>query len=197
MINRVLVNSIIRNQKNIAILLTAVISTFIVFWFFIYIPRSNEMGKIIAQYESVENDIKKIESMAGGKGKLDTAMMALDEKLKALEQKLPQSEETTFRELSTYANKLGIDVISITPKDLKQSACQGSIPLYVCMQISVDMRLKGTFKKIGEYVKLLQENFPILLVVKSLDMNKEKPQDKINNTIIAELKLDMYMLQKK
>ncbi len=196
-INRKFLEYIAINQKNIGIMLSVVIVAFFIFWFFIYSPKRRQMKKIEFEYKTIRKDIKKIEAIAGGEEKLDISLEMLDKKLKMLEEKLPQSEEITFKELSGFANRSGIEVVSLTPKGITESSIQGNIPGYKCMELSIGMDLRCTYKTLGEYLRLLQEDFPTLVRIKSISMSKEKPGDKTDPALRAHLVLTMYMLHAK
>ena len=128
---------------------------------------------------------------------LDASLPLLDKKLKVLEEKLPPSEETTLKEISSFANTSGIDVISLTPHVIKKSPIQGNIPGYECMELSITMDLRRTYKTLGEYLRLLQEEFPTVVRIKNITMAKEKSADKTDSTLRARLVLTMYMLHEK
>ena len=119
------------------------------------------------------------------------------EKLKVLEEKLPPSEETTLKEISSFANRLGIDVISLTPHGIKKSSIRGDMPDYECMELSITMDLRCTYKTLGEYLGLLQEEFPTVVRIKNISMSKEKSGDKTDSALRAHLVLIMYMLHEK
>lgn len=195
-IDRKFLEFVIVNQKNIVIMLVSIIATFFVFWFFVYSPKRKQTEKIKSEYEAIKKDIKEIESMAGG-GMLDASLASLDKKLKILEEKLPRSEETTLKEISSFANRSGIDVISLMPHSIEKSPIQGDVPGYVCMELSIIMDLRCTYKTLGEYLRLLQEEFPTVVRIKSVSMSKEKPADKADSTLKAHLLLIMYMLHGK
>ncbi len=195
-INRKFLELLIINQKNIMIMLVSIIATFFVFWFFVYSPKRKQTKEIKSEYEAMKKDIKEIESMAGG-GMLDASLPLLDKKLKVLEKKLPPSEETTLKEIASFANRSGIDVISLTPHAIKKSPMQGDIPGYECMELSIMMDLRCTYKTLGEYLRLLQEEFPTVVRIKNISMSKEKSADKTDSALRARLVLIMYMLHEK
>ena len=181
------------NQKNIAIMAATVLVTFLIFFFVIYSPKSRSVRNLKNQYDSLDKDIREIEGLSSGKT-LDEALAMFDKESKELDAKFPSNEETTIKLLTSYASKAGIDITSLSPESIKTSNIQGNIPGYSLMELSITMDLKGDYKSIGEYLNMLEKEFPTYVKINSISMAKEKSGDKTSPELRSHIALTMYML---
>jgi len=182
------------NQKNIAIMAAAVLVTFSIFFFIIYSPKSHSVRNLKKQYEELDSGIREIESLCQGKS-LDETFAMFDKESKELDAKFPSSEETTLKLLSSYAEKAGVNVTSLSPEGIKVSSQESGISGLTLMGLGITIDLKGTYMTVGEYINILEGNFQTYVKINSLSMTKEKSEDKTNPEIRAHLVLTAYMLR--
>lgn len=187
MTNKKFLEYITVHQKDIVIMLSAIILTFLVFLFFIYSPKKRQMKAIEIKFKDVEKEIEKIESIAGGADKIDVSLSEFNRQLKDIDKKLPKSEETAIKELSAFASKSGIEVISIKQQNIKKGSVQPETADFQYMELPITMDVKCAYRNLGEYLRILQEEFPTLVLIKHVSILKAKPNEETSPGLTARL----------
>ena len=196
-INKKIIEFFIVNQKSILIMFGSIFAALFIFWVFIFIPKKERLETIKSDYYAMQAEIDNIEAIAGGADNIEDAIKKFNETIAMLNQKIPTSEEKTVKDLSFSAKQNDIEVTSLSPQPLKISPVQGNIPGLECKELKIDMNLTCTFKNLGKYLFILQNEFPALIRIDRLEIKKAKPEDKNDPSLEVRLILKVYLLHKK
>lgn len=186
---------ITKNQKKIAAIGGMVALTFIIATIYVYLPLRRHFLELKAKLYVVENEINQIKK-AGGEGKsLEEAIAFLKERYDVMSNKFPEKEEVVLRELSNLAARLEMDVSSVRPqrKRIVQDLNDVLIRIEGCyvQEMPISMSLKTYYKTLGEYLKILNTDFPIFVRVDGISMMKA---DKATGLLNVELNIDTYLI---
>lgn len=182
-----------KRQQNILLMSGIILGAILIFWILIYSPRHSQMTKLKAELSTIEKEIENIQKMTGGKDSLDTLIIKCSNKLKEYELKLPDKEEATLRELAVQADKMGIRVMSISPQGKVDSKCQVNIEGCKCKEMKISMQLTTSYRKIGEYLGIVQDKFPSLIKINEIKLKKEGEERGISKLSVS-LNITLYML---
>lgn len=187
---------ITKRQKKIFVMAGIVGGAFAVFIVLIYLPLRSELAQLKNEFYKIESEINQIKRIAKEGETLEEAIAALKDRLNSMDDKFPKQDEIILRELANLASRLGIEVVSIKPQ--KKRAIQEinqapvSIKGYSVEEMPVSMNLKAPYKTMGEFFKILKDDFPVFVRVDALRMGKSP--DKTRNILNAELNLDTYLI---
>ncbi len=155
-------------QKKIIYVGLGGLAVLLLFWIFIYIPQNKKMNALKSSLTDIETQISDITSVAAGKD-LAQVMKELKTNSARVINKLPTQDEVVIYNLSDAADKLHIEVKSITPSAAK--ALEGAIPDYEVMELSITMNLLCEFKALGQYLTMLRsDDFPVFVHVRQINI---------------------------
>lgn len=150
-------------------------------WFFVYLAEARRFNRIKKESVLTENKINEILSIAKGKD-LASAIQDLRADLTNLRSKLATGDETVIYNLSETAKKSKLDLNSIN-RGSKQ-LLENKIPGYIVEELSVLLSLSGEYREIGEYLKSLKDDFPLLVRVKKLEIKgRGEGQEELEATL--------------
>ncbi|MCX5715693.1 MAG: type 4a pilus biogenesis protein PilO [Candidatus Omnitrophica bacterium] len=91
--------------------------------------------------------------------------------------RLPYKEEESFKLIAKEANKAGLSVISMNPGERRPMLDVNNSHVFVenvqCFEIPINIEMQGGYKEIGEYLRSLREDVPVLIKVEDIVINKE------------------------
>lgn len=180
-------------EKKLALQLTGALLVILVFWFFVYAPKSRYMKKLRNELENVQMDIDKVKKMAGDNESLDVLIEKYNERLKELEVKIPSKEEAVLRELAFKANEMGIEVLSISPSVSTESNLPIKVDEYKCKELPVNIQLRAPYVKLGEYILALRDKLSALVTLEEINIEKEK-EEGAKSVLNASIKVTLYTL---
>ncbi len=184
-----------KGQQKILMATGIVIAAFFVFIYFIYIPQSRTLERLRREFVSVKREIADIEGQAGRGRSLGESVEALQRRLTRLEQRFPSKEEIVIRELPKYANELGIKVTNLRPdrkrkiEDIKGKGV--AIAGYDIEAMNISMDIRCSYKALAEYLRVLKEDFPALVMVGHITMEKREENSPILNISLG---MEVYLL---
>lgn len=158
---------LVREQNRIVYIGLVIFFILFCLWFFVYLAEARRFNRVRSESALIESRIDEILSIARGKN-LALAIQGLRVDLTNLRNKLATGDETVIYNLSEAAKKSRLEVRSIN-RGAKQ-LLENRIPGYVIEELLVSLNLSGQYKEIGEYLKTLRDDFPILLRVKQLEI---------------------------
>lgn len=161
----------LQKQKQVIILMSAIVlGAILVFWLFIYSPKNKEMKSLKKELSEIKNSISNFQKISGSGESLDVVIEKYDRMLKQLKLRLPSQEEASIRELAKEAAKLGIEVVSISPR----TAVETKLPVKVkgcrCRELKICMHLRTTYFKLGNYVEVARAKFPSVVRLNNLNI---------------------------
>lgn len=186
---------ITRNQKKILMIVSAVGLTFIIFTIFVFLPLRREFAQLKNKLYAVEAEINQIKR-AGGEGRsLEEAIGLLKERYDIMCNKFPEKEEIVLRELPNLVARLGIDVSSFRPQRKRTIQELSGSPINIkghyVQEMPIAMSLKTYYKTLGEFFRILSEDFPIFIRVDNVSMGKA---DKSTGLLSVDLNLNTYLI---
>lgn len=98
--------------------------------------------------------------------------------------------------MPTLTQKAGVEITSMTPgkkqkiKDIIQKPV--IIDGYDIEEMDVSVDMHAPYRAVGEYIRLLKEEFPVFARVVSVSLSKES-----NASLKANLALSFYLVSKK
>ena len=186
-------------HKNIIIAAAIVGLLFILFLVLVYLPSKNKINKLNAEIFAVQAEISRIRGGLDKNKSMEQNIIGLNEKLKDINVKLPPKEEIILRELTDAAKKFGIEVVSMSPEKKKVVTDIDGSPVrvkdYFVKEMSVSMTAKTYYKKLGDFLIYIRENFPVAARVKDVSMSgSASGADADSGLLSVNLKFDTYML---
>jgi len=182
-------------QKKIILAGIIVLSLFLAFLFFIYLPSRITIKKMKSDLANTEAQIEEIEGMIQEVKNRDEGIRLLQEKYRQLSNKFPQEEEDALRMLSEMAQELKIGLVSIKPQpktvfldmDNKEVKIEGK----VCQRVFVYIEMRASYKELVKYILSLEESNLALATIEELKISKdESGASRLNIT----LGLNLYLL---
>lgn len=183
-------------DKKILIITGICVSIIFLFWAFIYFPANRKLCFLKSELAAIRIEIAQIESRGGKEGR-DIAKMVeeLQKDFKAAMLKLPDKEEEALRFISTEASKLGIDIVSMQPGSKRSSLDANNNPMYLegkqCFELPISIEIRGLYKSIGEYLRILREVSPALIKIETVRIQKN---ENIAPRLNANLELALCLL---
>lgn len=183
-------------QKKILFIVGIVLAAFIIFLAFIYLPSRRELNKARKELKSAELELETIKTLTGKDVPLEKAIVLLKERLDNLDKKFPEKEEIILRDLSALAAKMDIKLMSMRPTKKKAVESINGLPVNIkgCfvqeMQVSMDMQT--SYKRLGEFFRVLKEEFPIYVRIDKLNMTKVN--EKMPGLLNVNISLDTYLI---
>lgn len=190
---------ITKPQKKILLYVSIGAIIILIFWRAVYLPSRRQVQKFQSQLEKVEkqlNKIKEIEEIkeAISKGYIYTQSIEdLKGELAAVSKSIATEEETSLDYISSSARDLNLEVLSIKPAAkmllLDKNKNRIKIAGAECFQLPVNLRLRGGYKAIGDYIESLRKDAPSLTTIENLRINKSRGAD----TLAADVSLIIYL----
>lgn len=181
------------HQKKILIMAGVVLGVILIFLVFIYAPRNRILRELKLQLNSIQKNINEIKRLTGDIQSLDLVISKYNDKLKQLKEKLPAREESTIRELGKKAAGLGIEVMAINPEITVDTKLPVRVKGCQCRELGISMELRAPYKKLAEYIKILQEDFPALIKIEKLKMIRLEGV-KGNPLLQVSMEITMYLI---
>lgn len=184
---------ITRGQKKILITASVGAALFLIFWIFIYLPAKNSVSALKEEILQIENKISATTSIIGEEP-LEKGLSTLQERLEALDRKLPDSEEETLRMISSTAHETGVNVISTKPQPksifLDRDKNMVRIGNKLCHRMPMSMHVSSSYNKLGRFLESLRKDVPSISTIEKLTLTKQPEQYELN----ANINLTIYLL---
>lgn len=177
------------DQKKILLLWGIVLGAILVFWLFIYYPKNKQLKDLRDELDKVQTEINKYQKISEDRGTFDI----IASRYKELEQKLPMQEEPILRDLAKEAVEKEIEVLSIKPYQAIDSKLPIKVEGYQCKELTITMELVTSYKKLGEYLGVLQNQFTSIVRLDKLDVEKESEKDG-ESVLLVVMELTLFML---
>ena len=194
MINKIIERMKLGFNKTLIIPLGAGGIVFI-FWLIISIPLNQLKHSLKAELMGLEDQIQQIEAMGDQDKTKEEKVRILREKYQLLGNKFPEKEEESLGLLSSYAQELQIEVISIKsqPKKVFLDVNHKKVEAggKSCQEIPVTIEMKGTYQASVQYIEMLREVLPAYVVVEKIKMHKDPLEP---SRLDVHLDLNLYLL---
>ena len=174
-------------QKKILYIASIALSFLFIFWSFVYGPQSRKFSAIKKELNNTEAQIIDILKIAKGK-ELASDIVELRASLVEAAAKMPAQDEAVIYSLSENAKKLNLEVKNIFPSG--RHLLEANISGFDIEEMPISIALSGEYRLIGEYVKRLRDNFPVLISVRGLEI---KGKGEAQTYLEATLRLSAYL----
>ncbi|MBI5873094.1 MAG: hypothetical protein HZB36_03005 [Candidatus Omnitrophica bacterium] len=153
------------------------------------------MMQLKAELSSAEGSIQEIESLTKMAKTVDEGIRLLEEKERRLVLKFPSKEEDALKMLSDFAQKSGINLVSIMPQSKEIFLDEGGEKILIdgktCQRLAVSLEARCSYKALVRYIEMLNENLPSYCVIERLSIHKEGVDGASLNVI---LDMRLYLL---
>lgn len=187
---------ITKHQKKIFKIVGIVVSAFAVFIIFIYIPAEKKLARLKGEYLIIQTEINEFNKSIGEGKPLEQVILSLKGRLEVLDKKFPEKEEVVFRDLSTLAEGLGIEVLSVRPEKKRVVTEIENVPVSIegCLiqEMPISVNLRASYKALGEFLKNLKENSSSFIRVDSIRVGKTS--DRGSTLLNVNLNLNTYLI---
>ncbi len=188
--------AITQQQKKILLIAGIFALSFIVFIVLIYVPSQKYLEHLRGELTKTESEIAQIRTMIGENKPLEEAIRLLQLRLEAIDKRFPDKEETTLRELSALAVRCGLAVDSLRPSRKQTVTDVGGTPIHIrgcfVQEMPVMLSLHGSYRALGEFFRILKDDFPVCVRVNALRITKGENKDAA--ALSAEAELDTYLI---
>lgn len=165
----------------------------------IIVPMHEKAISIKADLRTAEKEVAAIKE-GYGKGKsASEAVKSIMSEIRRLEARFPKKEEVILKDLSDFASKNGVEVISMKPKKTDVADIGGvviNLEDVSVQRMSIAMTARAPYKKLGDFIISLYEKFPAYVTVDSIRM-KSPANAKTPWILDAEIELTSYLLSQK
>jgi len=150
------------------------------------------LRKIEKKLKDAQAELAKMEKMIREIPNPKKNIEEIQKKMEELKEKAASRRELPriIQQLTKKSSELEIEIISIRP--LEETFKEENLPAGVS-KAYIEVVLKASYKKIGEYLKAIKE-LPIILTLESLFITKPMEEEigKGENTLIATLVVSSY-----
>lgn len=179
-----------RMALGVSILALAVLS----FWVFFYLPGSAQLGRTKSELLKLQEEVGDIERVMDEIKTEGMSIESLKARYEQLHNRFPSKEEESLRQLTDFARKLNLEIVSLSPKPKRELTGRDNKAVLIdgrpCHLISVTLDMKGSYKYLVSYLKLVRESLPAFSTVELLRLGRmESEKDKLD---IA-LELNLYL----
>jgi hypothetical protein len=153
------------------------------------------MMHLKAELSAAEGSIEEIESLTKKAKTMGEGIRLLEEKELRLVHKFPSKEEDALKMLSDFAQKSGINLVSIMPQSKEIFLDEGGKKIHiddkVCQRLAVSLEARCSYKALVKYIEMLDESLPSYCVIEKLNIRKEGADTAPLNVI---LDMKLYLL---
>ena len=189
---------IIENKKNLV--LTAVFLGAGILWlYFIYLPKVNEVRSLNAEYRSINRELDELYSFLGGEKDLKDNIIKIQAELAKLENIFPYEEEVSnaLKYINEEAKRFQINVSSVRPGDMESYKDKegGAITIagFSCKRIPVKLMLEARYIALGKFFEQLETNKSPMIAIGGVNISK---YEEIKPSIKADIDLNIYFMGK-
>lgn len=154
-------------QKNIILLSILAVIFLLCFWIFVYLPQQKRLSSIHKEISYIDTQIAQINEMTGGSD-LTEALSDFNARIRDMSAIFSSNDEEVIGSLSKEAKKLKIEIESIKP--LEKQPVKDLDPSLNIEELPIAMQLSCEFKDLANYLKILREEFPVLIKMKRLEV---------------------------
>jgi len=177
-----------REQKKIYIVFAIGLISVLLFVVFVYIPENKKLNDIKATLKDAESKIEEITNITHGEDLVEV-VKNLEEQLIEIENRMPKKPEEIIDDISSEAEKLGIETKSINFS--QQKPVEKNIQGYQIMELPIDMKFVCDYRALGEYIKALHsDDFPAVVKIGQIEikgMGDARPDLEVTLRVIAYL----------
>lgn len=156
-----------KEQKRIIVAGAIALLLFVLCWFLIYRPEVKRFAEIQAKLHGIDNQISQVLSVTKGK-QLTAAIKDLNVDLAQVTGKLPLTDQGIIYVISDIANKLKINVKTLTRGSEK--ILDDKISGYSIHELPITISFSCEYKTLGDFLINLREKSPVLVRIKQLDI---------------------------
>jgi len=177
----------IGGRERLLISLVLSVALIAVFYFFVYSPKTAERAQLQRQLDERVTELRRMEDLAAQRVQLEQEFAARQQRIQAIEAKLPQAREipTLLRQMQAIAIESGVKLILLRPGVLEspgpglpggapppapggQPAAQpAAAPLYQLFKL--ELGFEGTYEKVLTFLRRL-ENFPRFIAMTQVSL---------------------------
>ena len=174
-----------------------VLGVAILFYFLLLQPFSRRSTRLQDEIKAEKTQMALVVPEINAGRAPEDAILDYQKELSRLEAGLPQQEKISelLKNLSQRATELGVTVISVRPQP-SQPYPDAQTPLRleqrVCYALPIQMQVECSYRTLGKYLESLTENFPAVITVDDLDLQRE--EGKLPNLKIS-LVITSYLFQ--
>jgi len=161
---------------------------------FVYYPACQKLKVYQDEFRQADRQVRQIESaMSSGQTPLEMIAMLREEAL-SLGARIPAKEEATLDALQTFAKEARMELLELTIRE--KEPCAGSenqmisVQAGACHQVGLNLKMRGLYRQVYDYLGLLQEKLPALITVDSLTLQR---RDDVYG-LDANIKINIYLL---
>ena len=186
-----------KRQQKILIIAGAFILAVVVFLVFIYIPSNRRLDDLKIQYQTIQSDMEDFKKSVGTGRPLEQSIILFRNNLEALNKKFPDKEEVIIKELSALAKNMNIEITAMNPAAKKPfTTGDGQAPAIKGIDVKVmpiSLTIRTSYKKIGEFLKALKENFAVFIEIENVTLSKSSGEKEVN-VLNVRLELNTYLM---
>lgn len=194
---------ITKPQKKMFLYVVVGVLVILILWGLVYLPSRKQMQGLQAQLDKVNEQLDKVKMIEEVQEAISTgytytqSIESLKGELAALSKDIATEEETSLEYLSSSARRLNLEVLSVKPASKEPLLDENKNLIKIadndCFQLPVQLKLKGSYTAIGNYIESLRKDALSLIAVENLKINKFGKQDILN----ADVDLTIYLRSSK
>lgn len=154
----------LQKSHKLAIAATTALLPMILFYFFVYAPKSTEIVTLQKAVTTLESELKTVKVKAGKLDEQQAMMKEMEEKFMEASVVMPDNKEipSLLTNISSQGTGSGLDLLSFTPGD--------EIPKEFYAEIPVSLSVKGTYHNLGYFLDTISK-LPRIVNVANLSIS--------------------------
>ena len=189
------IQNLIRSEKKLMILSATALLALIILFFAVYLPAQNKAKTFEKESSQVAGQIKQIEDMVGDATTGGKSLVRFKERFEALDRKFPTGEKEALTMISTFAQRLNIDIGAMKPKPKKDFMDETDNKVMIdgktCQILGVSLEMRALYEDLVEYIEVLREMLPSLVSIDNLKIIKDRVESQV---LHIRLDLNLYLL---
>ncbi len=189
---------ILENKKNITSIGIFIIIVLLLFQV-VYFPKARKVRILDREYKKIKQNVDELYNFIGGKDNPKDNIVKIQQEKALLDEVFPLEKEASniIKQLNEEARRFRINVVSITPRDLKiykdHKGKELRVGDYFCKCMPLTLTVEGRYRLLGEFLMSLQVNKTPMITIEEVDI--EKHEDTAPR-ITAKIELTSYILGK-
>lgn len=164
---------------------------------FIYLPKSNEVKALAAEYKRIKKDIDELYHFVGGAENMHDKIINIRKGLVSLEEVFPGEKDVSgiIRGLNEKAIHFKINVISLKPKNFEiakdNEGKELKIAGYYCKEMPLTLSVESRYHALGRFLMDLETDKSPLISIEKVEIKKDED---MAPRVKGEIELTTYIL---
>jgi|GEM_PF-901812 len=189
------IKNLAKSEKKLLMSSAIALLALLIVFFAVYLPIKSKVKKFAKEQFQIDGQIKEIEELVGDDTTASKGFAQLKERFEALNKKFPQEEKEAIILISSFAQRLNIDIITMRPQSKKDFLDEKEAKVVIdgktCRMVSVSLEMRALYEDLVEYIRALRQLLPSFVTIDDLKITKDRTDSPV---LHIRLILNLYLL---